>query len=266
MEGIMMIDVGTAAVAVAPLFFIAIPQPASRVVPETQDGKDGVWLDIRAGFRYVWGWSGLTLVMIMATLINLMLTPASSLTPILVSKHFGGGAFELAWTQAAFGVGVILGGLILSAWGGFKRRVLTSLAGLLVLGGAMAAIGFIPAAGFWIAVGMYFLTGFANPIVNGPLFAVVQAVVAPDMQGRVFTLMISVASAMSPLGLIVAGPIADLTGVQNWYVIGGSVTLIIGIMAFFTPAILNIEEDRQPDGDLQVVTEPTTPQPLECTD
>jgi DHA3 family macrolide efflux protein-like MFS transporter len=86
--------------------------------------------------------------------------------------------------------------------------------------------------------------GFMNPIVNGPLLAVVQAVVAPEMQGRVFTLIMSFAAAMSPLGLILAGPFADRFGVQSWFVVGGVVTILMGVAAFFVPVIMNIEEER----------------------
>jgi DHA3 family macrolide efflux protein-like MFS transporter len=81
-----------------------------------------------------------------------------------------------------------------------------------------------------------------NPITNGPLQALAQAVVAPDMQGRVFTLIGSLSALMSPLGLIVAGPIADAVGVQAWYLIGGSACIIMALVASGIPAIMNLEE------------------------
>jgi DHA3 family macrolide efflux protein-like MFS transporter len=139
----------------------------------------------------------------------------------------------------------VVGGLILSAWGGFRRRVITSLSGWLLWGAVMSLIGFMPGWAFWLAVSLMFVAGFCNPIVNGPLFAVIQAVVAPDMQGRVLTLMVSVAASMTPLGLLIAGPTADLFGVRSWYVVGGVITALLGAGAFFIPAIMNIEEDRR---------------------
>jgi DHA3 family macrolide efflux protein-like MFS transporter len=105
-------------------------------------------------------------------------------------------------------------------------------------------VGFVPASAFWLAVGLMLVAGFMNPIVNGPLLAVVQTVVAPEMQGRVFTLIMSFASAMSPLGLILAGPFADRFGVQAWFVVGGAVTILLGAVAFFVPAIMHIEEEH----------------------
>ena len=156
---------------------------------------------------------------------------------------------QLAWMEAAWGIGVVVGGLTLSAWGGFKRRVLTSLAGLIGLGIGMFVVGVLPASALMLAVGIMFFVGFTNPIVNGPLFAVLQSVVAPEMQGRVFNLVLSVASLMTPLGLILAGPVADTFGVQSWFIVGGILTAILGAGAFFIPAILGVEDGR---GDLDV--------------
>ena len=245
MQNILMIDIVTAAVAVTTLFITPIPQPKRHSSPENEAGKVSLWADMRAGFNYVRNWPGLVMILVMATMINLLLTPASSLMPILVTNHFGGLALQLAWMEAAWGIGVVVGGLTLSAWGGFRRRVITSLLGLLLLGTVMSLIGLTPGWAFWLAVSLMFVAGFCNPIVNGPLFAVIQAVVAPDMQGRVFTLMVSVASAMTPLGLLIAGPTADLFGVRSWYVVGGVITALLGAGAFFIPAIMNIEEDRR---------------------
>jgi DHA3 family macrolide efflux protein-like MFS transporter len=265
MQSILMIDIATAAVAITTLFIVTIPQPERRTEPEKEPGKASLWADMRAGFDYVRTWSGLVMILVMATLINLLLTPASSLMPILVTGHFAGQALQLAWMESAWGIGVVVGGLTLSAWGGFRRRVITSLSGLLLLGTVMALIGLVPGWAFWLAVFLMFVAGFCNPIVNGPLFAVVQAVVAPDMQGRVFTLILSVASAMTPLGLLIAGPTADLFGVQSWYIVGGIITALLGAGAFFVPAILNIEDDQR-SAEIQAKNlEPIAPRLVEIS-
>jgi len=81
-----------------------------------------------------------------------------------------------------------------------------------------------------------------NPIANGSLFATLQVTVPPEMQGRVFTLAMSGSAAMSPLGLAIAGPVADAMGVQIWFPIGGIATVIMGVGCFFIPAIMQIED------------------------
>ncbi len=63
------------------------------------------------------------------------------------------------------------------------------------------------------------------------------------MQGRVFALIQSAATAMMPLSLLVAGPLADALGVRVWYVAGGVACAVIGLFAFTVPAIMHVEEN-----------------------
>jgi DHA3 family macrolide efflux protein-like MFS transporter len=255
-QGVLLIDVGTALLAVLPLFLISVPQPVRSQAAEFTAGKTSVWQDFREGWRYAWGWPGLVMIGLMATLINMLLTPAFSLLPILVIRHFNGQAYHLAWMESIQAVGVIAGGLFLGLWGGFRRRVLTSLVGLVFIGIGSMLTGFTPAGAFTLAVVAMFIVGFSLPIANGPLFAAVQAAVAPEMQGRVFTLIGSVSSAMSPLGLLAAGPIADKLGVQTWFILGGIVTILMGVTSLFVPAILNFEESRSGDHKSESVQQP----------
>jgi len=250
--GVMLVDVGTAALAILPLLFVHIPQPSAVARPASDDAsivapvRSSIWADVRQGLSYVWNWPGLRLVVMMAVIINFVLVPATSLTPLLITEHFKGQAIELGWLNSAWGIGVVLGGLVLSVWGGFRRRVYTSLAGLTLLGGGFTMVGLAPATAFWLAIAGNFLAGFMNPITNGPLFAVLQATVAPEMQGRVFTVLGSLTSAMAPVSLAIAGPIADMVGVRAWYVVGGLMCVVLGVGAAFVPAIVNLEHDRYP--------------------
>jgi DHA3 family macrolide efflux protein-like MFS transporter len=238
------IDVFTAMLAIIPLLFFQVPQPERADLQANAQGKSSVWQDLLAGFRYVWSWPGLMMIGVMATVINFLLTPAFSLLPILVTKHFNGQAIQLATLESFSGVGFIVGGLVLSAWGGFKRRILTSLVGLIAMGLGCLAMGILPPSAFALAVVTMLYLGIMNPIVNGPLLAAVQAAVAPEMQGRVFTLINTLAAGMSPIGLIIAGPISDKLGVQTWFLIGGVVTGLMGIISPFIPAIMHFEEGR----------------------
>ena len=88
-----------------------------------------------------------------------------------------------------------------------------------------------------------FFGGFMNPMANGPLFAMLQSSVAPEMQGRVMSLVGSGAAAMMPLSLLIAGPVADALGVRVWYVVGGLACIAIGLVAFAVPAIMNVEQN-----------------------
>ncbi len=243
-QGILMIDIGTATLAILPLFFIQVPQPPRSEAARLSGKKSSLWQDFRLGLHYVLSWPGLVIIGVMATLINFLLNPAFALTPLLVTDHFDGGAMQLAGLESILGIGVVVGGILLGVWGGFRRRILTSLVGLLGIGLGSVLLGVAPAAAYPLALAACFILGFSMPITNGPLFAAIQAVVAPEMQGRVFTLIGSASAAMSPVGLIIAGPVADRFGVQTWYIVGGIVSIAMSVVAYFIPAVMRLEEGR----------------------
>ncbi|MCD4685449.1 MAG: MFS transporter, partial [Anaerolineae bacterium] len=136
---IMLIDVATAAFAVAPLFFIAIPQPERKPNGADADAqepaaKSSMWSEMREGLVYLLNWRGLMVLTVMALVVKVALTPAFALLPILVTQHFNGSAGALATGQGLFGVGVIVGGVLLGVWGGFKRNILTMMLGVGLIG------------------------------------------------------------------------------------------------------------------------------------
>jgi DHA3 family macrolide efflux protein-like MFS transporter len=241
---IMLIDVVTAAFAVTPLVFIMLPQPkrTNGNSAVESDSKPSLWADLREGLVYLLDWRGLMILTAMALVVKLALTPAFSLIPLLVTEHFLGDADELAWLEAAFGVGVIGGGLLLGVWGGFKRNMYTSMTGILILGVAMLALGLTPSGGVIIAVGLIFAMGIAVSFTDGPLIAVLQATIDPEMQGRVFNMFGSLISISSPIGLAIAGPVTDLIGIQVWYLSAGALCLGMGAWALFVPSLMNIED------------------------
>jgi MFS transporter, DHA3 family, macrolide efflux protein len=71
------------------------------------------------------------------------------------------------------------------------------------------------------------ILGIMMPIANGFLGGISRPP-STGMQGHVFTLASSLAMAMSPIGLVLAGPLSDAFGIQIWFVIGGVATLLMG--------------------------------------
>jgi MFS transporter, DHA3 family, macrolide efflux protein len=234
----------TAALAVLPLLFIAIPNPQRRVV-QAGETHPSYWDDLRQGFRYVAKWPGLLGLILLAMLLNFLLVPASSLLPILVKEELGGGAAQLALAETVFGVGIIVAGVILGAWGGFRRRIFTSLAGVVGIGLGVILTGLTPPQALYVLLIANFFVGAAQVFANGPLTAIFQAAVRPDMQGRVFSLIGAGATAMMPLSLLIAGPLSDALGVRTWYWFGGAACVFFAVLAFFIPAIINIEQNNQ---------------------
>ena len=236
------IDVLTAVVAIGLLFSIHIPQSISHQSITGVPMK--VWQDMRAGFAFLREWPALINIMCIAALLNMVLIPAFTLVPILVTQHFHGSAFQLGWINAGYGFGIIGGGVLLGVWGGFKRRIFTSLLGLAGLGIGSFIIGTSPRDAYWMAVTGMALVGIMNALANGPFFAVLQSVVPPTLQGRVFTVLMSISMSAAPIGLAVAGPLADRLGVQIWYVLSALICAIIFLWIVFSPALLHLEEKQ----------------------
>ncbi|HEX6270431.1 MAG TPA: MFS transporter [Anaerolineales bacterium] len=243
-QGILLIDVGTAILAILPLFFISIPQP-KRHEDLLQKQKPSLMQDIREGLRYIRSWPGLVAIIFMALFLNFLLVPTGSLLPLLVTKHFSKGAMELGLINSVEGFGIVAGGIILSVWGGFKKKIVTSMVGIIGLGIGVMLIGFAPASLFMVAMLGSVLLGIMIPITNGPIGALLQSIIRPDMQGRVMSLLGSGATAISPLGLLIAGPLSDALGIQVWFWVGGILCVIIGILGFFVPTIMDIENNKE---------------------
>jgi DHA3 family macrolide efflux protein-like MFS transporter len=245
MSGVMAMDVVTALFAMAPLLFIRIPEPDRTQQPGTA-GRSAFLDDIGAGLRYLRGLPGHMALIGYAAVLNLFLVPAFALLPLFVRQELGGDVGMQAWVTSAFGAGVIAGGLALGVWGGSSHRVRTALASITGLGAATLALGVTPASLVPVAAVAMLAVGAFSAVANGCIAALLQATIAPEYQGRVFTLMMSVAAAMTPIGLLLATPVADAAGVRAWYVAGGVVCTAMGAAAFLVRPIVQMEGDGAP--------------------
>jgi len=248
LQGILAIDVVTALAAVVTLAVVSIPQP-ERAESGSRAGREmpDFWEDFSAGFQYLTAKPGLWIIGLMAVGINVTIIPAFSLLPLLVQDYFGGGAAQLGWIESAMGIGVFAGGGLLGAWGGFRRKVLTSMIGLMGMGAGALVVALTPASHFSLAVAGVFLVGFLNPITMGPIFAVVQSTVEPEMQARILSLLTSIGAGMAPVGLLAAGPLADQFGIQTWFLIGGAVCVVMALVGLSLPPVMNLEGKRVHD-------------------
>jgi DHA3 family macrolide efflux protein-like MFS transporter len=254
-QAVLMIDIATAALAILPLLFIRIPQPARQLQSDGSLQNTSYLQDLRQGFAYVVHWKGLLGLILLAMALNFLLIPVSSLMPLVITKIFHGDASQQGWVESMSGLGLIIGGIMLSIWGGFKRRIITSLSGVIGIGLGVVSAGLVPRDMFYLLFISTFLMGFSTVFANGPLMAIMQSTVAPEMQGRVFSLLTAGASAMMPLSLLIAGPISDRFGIRFWYLMGGSVCILMTIAITFNSAIMKIEEnhvDRQSMPDASI--------------
>jgi DHA3 family macrolide efflux protein-like MFS transporter len=238
---VLAVDVVTAMCAILPLMFVSIPHPMSG----DRKSDSTVLSDLREGFSYIKGWTGLLIIMGVAMAFNFLLIPAISLIPILVTGHFGGFSSQYAILEATMGIGMVAGGILLGVWGGFKSRITTALLGSIGLGLGVILVGVAPRNLFFLAVVGMGVAGLMTPIVNGSFFALIQSTVPAEIQGRVISLLISGTGLMAPFGLSVAGPLADVIGIRVWFLLAGVLIIIMGVIGFYVPAVMGMEKGKR---------------------
>lgn len=225
MQAILAIDVTTAALAVLPLLFVRIPKP------ETRSETPSLGRDLKEGFAYVIEHRGLRLIIVCSVFVNILMAPASSFIPLLVTRHFGGGALELGWMQSGLGFGIVMGGLILTTWGGFRNRSVTALTALFLRGLGMLALGLVSPSAFSLAIAAAFFYNVMSPLIDGSIMAMLQAVVPNHLMGRVMTLVHSGFAMSVPLGMAIGGPLADRAGVSTCFIGAGILTALTAVVA-----------------------------------
>ena len=238
MSSIMMIDVGTALIAVIPLLFVKVPQPQNT---SENSEQTSVLADVAEGIRYLRQHSEQMYLVLGATLANFFVVPAFVLLPLYVMQELGGGAYYLSVLQLTIAAGGVVGGSLLASWGGFERHVHTVILGFAVVGAGTTIIGVAPTESQWMPAAAMLFVGAAAAMISGSIMAILQARVAANYQGRLFTLVGSIAGAITPLALLLAAPVAELLGIRFWYVAGGVCCLLLAAVALFVPAITDME-------------------------
>ena len=238
MTAVLSVDIVTAVIAVAVLLPLGIRNPAR----DPEAARRDYLADLREGFKYIWARRGIATLIGMFVLLIFTVAPASNLFPVLVNEHLEGDVAKLGWMISASGVGGIAGGLLLGVWPGFKRRLRTAYLGFLVMIPASVAVGLTtPATFYTVTMPAMFFLGASGAVAFTPLNAILNAVVADDMQGRVFSLQGSIVGAAIPLGLLIGGPVADTFGIRSLYFIAAGAWLLIASGALLSKSLLELE-------------------------
>jgi DHA3 family macrolide efflux protein-like MFS transporter len=223
-SGILAVDIVTFLLAIGALMVVHVPAPATTEAGRASQGS--IWKESLYGFRYILERPSLLGLQLVFLATNLTSSFGLTVLAPMILAQTGNDELALGGVQAVMGVGGVVGGLLLSVWGGPKRRVhgvllgmaLSSLFGELVLG-----LGASPL--MW-SVGAFF-AAFFIPFVNGSNQAIWQAKVAPDVQGRVFATRRLIAQISWPVATLLAGPLADFV-FEPAMALGGGLSGVFG--------------------------------------
>lgn len=255
------------------LFFVRIPAP-----PRTDDGraaKGSVWKEMLFGWNYVVARKGLLGLLIFFLVSNFLSGVMSPLIVPLILDNWD--ASTLGYLSTLMGVGMLVGTLAMSAWGGGKHKIYTLLGSGLLSGLFLAAVGLRASIPLIAVCGIGMM--FCMPFMNACSQAIWQAKVAPDVQGRVFAVRRTIAWSAGLIAPLLAAPLADylfkpamaaggalapILGPIFGYGAGRGVGVLISlvgllsamtpVIAFFIPVVRYVERDL-PDFKLEPVNE-----------
>ena len=261
-KGILIIDFATFLFAVGALLLVKIPLPFS--IEELKKKKQSLWMDAKEGIRYLLNKKGLIGLLGLYAALNFSGGIATVLmTPLVLSVADN---MVLGSVMSVSGIGMVIGSVIMTAWGGPQRKMFGVLGFMAAIGLSIICFGIRPLVPLFFCAG--FCAFFSIPIMNGCFTTLWQRKIAPEIQGRAFSLAGIVAVGTLPIAHLVAGPLADLIfepalqtngilapsigriigtgagrGIGLMYILLGLLSVIITCIGILTPRIRRLDLD-----------------------
>ena len=195
---LMFIDVATAAIGITIVFLfvqthkgwrrstatslaISVPDQASSLVTSNDPlaetpARSSFFIEFKAGLRYMTSHKFILGFIVLGILFNILATPAALLTPLQVTRDFGADAWRLGAIEVVFSVGMMLGGLLMGIWGGFRNRTYTMALSTLFFG--LGTIGLGIMGDFWLYLACIAFVGIIMPLFNAPMMGILQEKIA----------------------------------------------------------------------------------------
>ena len=201
---ILIIDIVTFTVALASIFKIHIPQ--AKINHQSQ--KDiGFWKQIIFGFRYLTAHPSLLAIITTGSLFCFGHDIGATLLSAMILARTDNNATVLGKISSAAGLGGVTGTIILSIWGGYKRRINGFFLGMIGTGMSKIVFGF--AQGLMISLPAKFFSSLNFPMLTSSSAAILLSKVRPDVQGRVFATESSIQKIVSAIAVFISALLAD---------------------------------------------------------
>jgi MFS family permease len=271
LTGLLFFDFATFFIAIASLLMVVVPQPQRSAEGAAAD-QGGLLQQAVFGFKYIFTRPSLLGLQMVFFFGNLFSGIAFTVMAPMILARTAQNSIVFGTVESMFAAGGIVGGILMSAWGGFKRRVHGVLLGWIITSLGTIGMGLGQGLALWIPAAI--LAMLVSPLINGSNQAIWQSKVAPDLQGRVFSARRLIAWMTQPITPIIAGTLADFvlepamraqgslagifggwvgtgpgTGMALLMVLSGIFSLLVGIGGYFIPAIRHAETIL-PDYDL----------------
>ncbi len=251
-QAVMAIDIAGAAIAVASLLIVRIPHPQR---PEGTPEVMNFAKEFLEGWRELVRHRGLFHLTLTVAVVTLLYMPLNALFPLMTFSHFKGDAAAASYVEVGFGAGMLIGSLGIGILSARLSAIRIIGGGIMGLGVLLGLSGLLPISAFWIFVALCVLMGISVPAFSAPLTALFQGSIDPAKLGRVMSLYMTLALLVAPIGLLAAGPLAEITGVAHWFAISGALIAATGLILWLVPSISALDVKPAPAQPVEVEQE-----------
>ncbi len=260
LEGMMVIDIVTFLFAIS---MVMLVDEGKTVSSEVKGIFKNILKDSISGFQYIAKRKGLLAILLIFLTVNGAAGFLNTLLSPMILAKFNDSSVILGWVQTVFGAGSILGGLIMSIWGGTKKKVYTVLSGVFLLGVGSVFLGI--SYSLIVILTTLLIIGFFVVLANASSQSISQSIVPIELQGRVFSAMRFISSSAMVVSMAISGPLVDKVLYRYFvgenllthiFVVGksasmgflitvaGIIVVVAAIVGSMNPLVLSVEDIR----------------------
>lgn len=244
LHAVMFLDFAGALVAVGGLALAKIP----TVRDETTENQNVV-ANIYDGWKALSVNKGLIVLLAGVTLGMMAFGPMGMFFPLMTADHFSGDGMMASIVEAAFGIGMLVGSLVLMIWGGGKHLARLIVIAALLVGITVAACGLLTPnmfAGFVVLSG---LMAVACAWFNGPMITLVQKNVPEEKMGRALSFISASIGIASPVGILVGGVAAEALGIAQFFFVDGLIVIALGLVLYLPKSVRALDKGKDDKSD-----------------
>ena len=225
-EQVLILDILGSAIASVALVFIAIPKVGKSGI---SSAKPSMMAELKEGVLEIKRHTGLLTIITFATFLNLVLSPIFTLFPLVTLNQFSGGSWHASFVQGVLGVGMLIGGTLLGTLFAKSKKKTLLFSSVIIYGITLVIIGLLNENGFYLFAALCGVIGAMVAMLNGTFIAHIQTIIAPEIMGRVMSLVTTLAIVATPAGLLLVGPLTDAVGFMPVFTSVGIVLISVSL-------------------------------------
>lgn len=240
-ELILWVDIITFIIAITPLILIKIPPLLKKILP---NHKRSYFRELKGGFKAIKVVPGLLTLLFVATILNFLGNPYNTLMIPYVTGTHSGSVEDLSIVLASIQAGMFFGAIIVVIKKLWNKKPLIIFGGILIGEAGHLILALAPLHNFlMISIGG-FLFAFIVPFVNTMFLTILQTVIPLDKQGRVMSNVITIVTLVSPIAMLISGPIAEIISITTLFIVCALLNIIFIIFVWIFTNVRNNDYDK----------------------